>query len=67
MLPHKPLFTVGDAVCEKFPSADTSRGRGIVTEGYELEDQYRYVVKFESGREGVFFERELVADHNKPA
>jgi hypothetical protein len=67
MLPHEPLFTVGNAVCEKFPFANTSRERGIVIKQYELDGEYRYIVKFEGGREEVFFERELIADHSKPS
>ena len=36
--------------------------KGIVIEQYELDGDYRYVVRFESGREEVFFERELIAE-----
>ena len=32
---------------------------GVVIKRYELDDQYRYVVQFENGREEVFFEGEL--------
>jgi hypothetical protein len=31
-----------------------------VTARYDFEDDYRYVAKFESGREDVFFEKELL-------
>ena len=57
-----PRFSVGDSVCERFPFK--SRGQpetGVVIERYELANDYRYVVKFESGREEVFFERELLS------
>jgi hypothetical protein len=66
MPPNKPLFSVGNAVFEKFAFASASRERGRVIEAYELDDQYRYVVKFESGREEIFFENELIADRSKP-
>ena len=62
----RPVFTVGNAVCEKFPFANTSRERGIVIKRYELEGKYRYIVKFESGREEIFFERELITNPGKP-
>jgi len=32
-----------------------------VIERYEFENDFRYVIKFESGREEVFFERELLS------
>jgi hypothetical protein len=67
MLPNRPLFTVGDAVFEVFPLGNTSQDRGIVIERYELEGEYRYIVKFETGREEVFFEKELIADHSNPS
>ena len=61
----KPGFAVGDMVYERspfdLPSETTDRETGMVTGRYEFEDEYRYVVKFESGREAVFFERELVS------
>ena len=63
---HKPVFMVGNEVCEKFPFASTSRKRGIVIKGYEFEREYRYIVRFENGREEVFFERELIAHPGKP-
>jgi hypothetical protein len=46
-------------VCERFPFADENREVGIVVERYEFENEFRCVVKFESGRELVFFEKEL--------
>jgi hypothetical protein len=67
MLPNRPLFTVGSVVCERFPFANTRRERGIVTERYELEGEYRYIVTFDSGREAIFFEKELIADPGKPS
>ncbi len=59
MTDKKPRFSVGDSVCERFPFAGANREIGIVAERYEFENEYRYVVKFESGREVVFFEKEL--------
>ena len=56
-----PRFAVGDTVFERFPSPATNWETGTVVERYELEDEYRYVVKFESGRVEVFFERELLS------
>lgn len=56
-----PQFAVGDTVCERFPFATASREIGIVTKRYVLNGQYRYVVRFDNGREEVFFERELLA------
>jgi hypothetical protein len=55
----EPRFAVGDTVCERFPFASTKGETATVIERYELDKEYRYVVRFESGREGVFFEREL--------
>ena len=66
MLPD-PLFTLGSAVYEKLPFASTRPERGFVIERYELEGEYRYIVKFESGREAVFFERELISAPSKPS
>jgi hypothetical protein len=37
----------------------------IVMEAYELEGDYRYVVNFESGREAVFFENELISEQDR--
>jgi hypothetical protein len=61
MTDKKPRFSVGDSVCERFPFPCSNREIGIVVERYEFENEYRYVVKFESGREVVFFEKELEA------
>ena len=61
MSTKQPRFAVGDTVCERFPFASTRRDTGTVIERYELDHQYRYVVKFEDGREEVFFERELLS------
>jgi hypothetical protein len=46
-------------VCERSPFASIRRDTGIVIKRYELGDEYRYVVRFEDGREEVFFDREL--------
>ena len=53
-------FKVGDMVREKIPSG--SGEIGIVIKQYELSGERRFVVKFNSGREGVFFEHELQPD-----
>jgi hypothetical protein len=58
---HKSArFSVGDLVFERFPFASAARERGVVIKTYEFANEYRYVVKFDSGREDVFFERELL-------
>ena len=59
MSAKQPRFAVGDTVYVRFPFESAKREAGRVIERYDFEDQYRYVVKFESGREDVFFEREL--------
>jgi len=59
-------FNVGDTVCEKFPSTAAGDEIGVVIKSYESDGQYRYVVKFVSGREAVLFEKELVLDYSKP-
>jgi hypothetical protein len=59
MTDRKPRFSIGDSVYERFPFAGANREIGIVVERYEFENEYRYVVKFETGREIVFFEKEL--------
>jgi hypothetical protein len=56
------LFVVGDKVREKFPLASADREPGTITKAYELSGEYRYVVRFESGREAVYFEKELVRE-----
>ena len=61
MSTNQPRFAVGDSVCERFPFASADREIGTVSQRYEFEKQYRYVVKFKSGREDVFFERELIS------
>jgi hypothetical protein len=53
-------FKIGDVVREKLPSG--SGEIGTVIERYELSDKLRFVVKFNSGKEGVFFENELILD-----
>ena len=62
----RPQFAVGHTVREKLPFGNAIRDKGIVIKRYELDGDYRYVVKFESGREEVFFERELIADQIAP-
>ena len=54
-------FAVGDSVYERFPFASAKREIGTVIQQYEFEHEFRYVVKFESGREDVFFEKELLS------
>ena len=56
-----PRFAVGDTVCERFPFASAKPEPGKVIESYDFENEYRYVVKFESGREEVLYEKELVS------
>ena len=60
MSAKQPRFAVGDSVCERFPFASVQRETGTVIQAYEFENEYRYVVRFENGREDVFFERELL-------
>jgi hypothetical protein len=57
-------FKVGDAVRERFPTTSAGDELGMVIESYELNGQYRCVVQFESGREAVLFEQELILDHS---
>jgi hypothetical protein len=59
---QKPQLQVGDAVREKFPMTSVDAETGVVIETYEWGGNYRCVVQCESGREAVFFERELVLD-----
>ena len=61
MSSKQPRFAIGDIVCERVPTVGTGGESGTVVERYQIEDDYRYVVKFESGREEVFFERELLS------
>ena len=57
-----PQFSVGDKVSERFSSTRRRLPEtGIVIQRQDLANEYRYVVKFESGREEVFFERELLS------
>ena len=62
MSAKQPRFAVGDAVGKRYPFATVKSDReiGTVVKRYEFENQYRYVVKFASGREDVFFEWELL-------
>ena len=55
----QPRFAVGDTVCPRFHTESTLPETGTVIERFDFADQYRYVVRFEDGREEVFFEREL--------
>jgi len=50
----------GDAVREKLALFTAGNDTGLVVQTYPFDGEYRCVVKFESGREGVYFERELV-------
>ncbi len=50
----------GDTVREKLALFTTGNDTGIVLQTYPFDGEYRCVVKFDSGREGVYFERELV-------
>jgi hypothetical protein len=63
---RKVHFNVGDTVCEKFPSTTAGDEIGVVIKSYESDGEYRYVVKFGSGREAVLFAKELVLDYSKP-
>jgi hypothetical protein len=56
-----PRYSVGDTVCERSPSGSNSGEVGTVVNRYEYGRDYRYVVKFESSREEIFFEKELLA------
>jgi uncharacterized protein YijF (DUF1287 family) len=53
-------FKIGDMVREKLPSG--SGEIGIVVERHEWSGEHRFVVKFNSGEEGVFFGNELILD-----
>ena len=59
-----PRFEIGDAVCPRRHSGGRLPERGTVIQQFEFADQYRYVVRFEDGREGVFFEKELLSMPN---
>ena len=50
----------GDTVREKLALFTAGNDTGIVLQTYLFDGEYRCVVRFESGREGVYFERELV-------
>ncbi len=56
----EPQLKPGDAVREKLQLLCVNEETGIVTETYALDGAYRCVVRFESGREGVYYERELI-------
>ncbi len=55
---NQPRFKKGEKVYEKFPI--TVEKRGTIVNTYVFEDQYRYVITFDDGREAVFFEKELI-------
>jgi len=60
MVPTQPpRFAIGDIVCPRFGGGSTQPESGTVIERYDFDDQYRYVVRFDDGREEVFFEKEL--------
>ena len=60
-MPRKrPQFAVGDRVCQRLGPSGLGE-TGIVIQRYELDEQYRYVVQCEDGREEDFFERELLS------
>lgn len=54
-------LAVGDQVYKRFPHAGAQGEVGTVLRRYPFDDEYRCVVKFESGRKEVFFERELLS------
>ena len=57
----EPSFVVGSRVCELALRMD-SRGqriKGTVTKVYTFGDRYRYVVAFDDGKDGVFFDSEI--------
>jgi hypothetical protein len=53
-----PHFKLGDTVREKMPFFIANE-TGVVVQTYPLDGQYRCVVKFDGGREAVYFETEL--------
>jgi len=57
-----PNFAVGDRVYELSPRTDTlgQRIKGTITEVYLFGDAHRYVVAFDDGKDGVFFEFEIL-------
>jgi len=61
MSTKQPRYAIGDSVCERVLQPGAGCDTGTVIERYAFESDYRYVVKFESGREEVFFERELLS------
>jgi hypothetical protein len=61
MSAKEPRFAAGDQVYKRFPGAGAQGEVGTVLRRYPFDDEYRYVVKFESGRKEVFFERELLS------
>jgi hypothetical protein len=59
---RKPEFKLGDHVRESFPIIGKEAKKGVVTDSYESSGQQVYIVACVSGREAVFFERELTLD-----
>ena|SRR2546425_9133224 len=55
-----PQFVVGDTVGERSPVAGTVPLAGVVIASYELDDDYRYVIRLTNDRHAVFSERDLV-------
>jgi hypothetical protein len=50
----------GDTVREKLALFHPGNETGVVVQTYPFDGEYRCVVKFDSGRESVYFERELI-------
>jgi hypothetical protein len=59
---NEPNFAVGDRVCELWLRIDTDgqRIKGTITEVYQFGDEDRYVVLFDDGTDGVFFDFEIM-------
>ena len=55
-----PQFVVGDTVGERSPVAGTVPLAGVVIASYELDDDYRYVIRLTNDRDAVFSERDLL-------
>jgi hypothetical protein len=58
----EPLFAVNDRVCELSLRIDARGQRipGTIKEVYVFGDAYRYVVAFDDGTDGVFFDFEIM-------
>ena len=57
----EPKFAVNERVCQLLPRFDAQAKRivGTVIKVYLSGGMYRYVVKFDDGKEEVFFDSEL--------